>query len=218
MSSYTLTISPDDVTAPSTTVRVDYTADGPRITGLHIDAGTGGGVAPDTLPVIDLGALLRALAPVAQSAPAITGSPAPAAGITPEIGQPAAAPVLAPVPSSAAAPDTAGPSAAPGRGRRAAARTSTRGQKAATGTKPAKATRTATAPRSRRTTTSGGAATSTSTTTNGKRPYRRVPHDIAEVFRQAGNVAGVADHYQVPRHTAQAWVSGARRKGQITTP
>jgi len=214
MSSYTLTISPDDVTAPSTTVRVDYTVDGPRITGLHIDAGTGGGIAPDTLPVIDLGTLLRALAPVARSAPAITGSPTPA---TPAIGEPAAAPVLAPVPSSAAAPDTTSRSAAPGRGRRAATRASTRGQKAATGTKPAKATRTATAPRSRRSTTSGGTATSTSTTANGKRPYRRVPHDIAEVFGQAGSVAGVADHYQVPRHTANGWIRRLRDQGLTPT-
>jgi len=201
-------------------VRVDYTPGGPRITGLHIDAGTGGGIAPDALPVIDLGALLRALAPVTQSVPAITASPTPAtaADTTPTIGEPAAAPALAPAaPSSGAAPDTTSPPAAPSRDRRAGTRSATRGQKTATATKPAKTTGTGTAPRSRRNTTSGATTTPTSTATNGQRPYRKVPHDLADVFGQAGSVAGIADHYQVPRHTAQACVSGARRKGRLTT-
>ena len=41
MSFYTLTIRPDDDTAPSTMVYVDYTPEGPRITGLRIDPSQG---------------------------------------------------------------------------------------------------------------------------------------------------------------------------------
>src|SRR5439155_27059234 len=104
MSSYTLTISPDDSTAPSTTVHVDYTPAGPRITGLHLDAGTDGGLTPDALPVIDLNTLLHALAPMAQPALTITASPVPAAAITTTApaGEPAPAPVLPPLPPTAA--------------------------------------------------------------------------------------------------------------------
>jgi hypothetical protein len=32
------------------------------------------------------------------------------------------------------------------------------------------------------------------------------------VLAQAGGVGAVADHYKVPRHTAQSWVRTLRRK------
>jgi hypothetical protein len=47
-------------------------------------------------------------------------------------------------------------------------------------------------------------------TTAPGRVYRRTPDDLAAVFEQVETVAGVAAHYQVPRHTAQGWVSRLR--------
>lgn len=43
------------------------------------------------------------------------------------------------------------------------------------------------------------------------RSYRRAPTDLAEVVRQAGSASAVADHYGVPRYTAQSWVRTLRR-------
>ncbi|MEU4221649.1 helix-turn-helix domain-containing protein [Actinoplanes sp. NPDC026623] len=43
------------------------------------------------------------------------------------------------------------------------------------------------------------------TAANG-RAYRRMPEDFAAVLRQAGTSTAIADHYGVPRHTAQGWI------------
>lgn len=53
------------------------------------------------------------------------------------------------------------------------------------------------------------ATTKASPATSG-RVYRRTPGDLAAVFAQVGTVAGIAEHYQVPRYTAQGWVSRLR--------
>lgn len=50
------------------------------------------------------------------------------------------------------------------------------------------------------------------------RPYRNAPPDaelIAEYTRLNGSPKGVAEHYHVPRHTAQHWISRLRRDGLI---
>ncbi|HCT80044.1 MAG TPA: hypothetical protein DGT23_26455 [Micromonosporaceae bacterium] len=49
------------------------------------------------------------------------------------------------------------------------------------------------------------------------RAYRRMP-DPAEVkatYLASRTITGVAEHYGVPTHTAQGWVSRLRRKGVI---
>jgi hypothetical protein len=56
------------------------------------------------------------------------------------------------------------------------------------------------------------AATTAASTERG-RVYRRTPGDLATVVERVGpvgTVAGVAAHYQVPRYTAQGWVSRLR--------
>jgi hypothetical protein len=55
-----------------------------------------------------------------------------------------------------------------------------------------------------------GAATSTAASATSGRVYRRTPDDLAAVFARVKTVAGVAEHYQVPRYTAQGWVSRLR--------
>lgn len=54
------------------------------------------------------------------------------------------------------------------------------------------------------------AATTTAPATPTRRVYRRTPDDLAAVFEQVGTVAGIAEHYQVPRYTAQGWISRLR--------
>lgn len=45
------------------------------------------------------------------------------------------------------------------------------------------------------------------------RSYRKLPEDFEQVLRQAGDSASViADHYDVPRHTAYGWIRTARKK------
>lgn len=42
---------------------------------------------------------------------------------------------------------------------------------------------------------------------DGKRPYRRMPDDLADVVRQLGRKpVDLMRHYEVPRHTANGWL------------
>ncbi|MFG1611062.1 hypothetical protein [Actinoplanes sp. NPDC049265] len=56
------------------------------------------------------------------------------------------------------------------------------------------------------------AAATTAAPVTGGRVYRVSPDDLAAVFEQIGTAAGVAAHYQVPRHTAQGWIRRLRAK------
>ncbi|MEV0269771.1 hypothetical protein AB0H43_13410 [Hamadaea sp. NPDC050747] len=56
------------------------------------------------------------------------------------------------------------------------------------------------------------------TSAGGGRTYRRVPDDFDQVLRQAGgNAAVIADHYDVPRHTAYSWIRSARKRSEPTS-
>jgi hypothetical protein len=47
------------------------------------------------------------------------------------------------------------------------------------------------------------------------RAYRRMPppEEVLAAYEQAGSLSGLAEHYQVPRHTIQGWASRLRRQG-----
>jgi hypothetical protein len=47
------------------------------------------------------------------------------------------------------------------------------------------------------------------------RAYRRMPpaEEVLAAYQQAGSLSGLAEHYQVPRHTIQGWASRLRRQG-----
>jgi hypothetical protein len=60
------------------------------------------------------------------------------------------------------------------------------------------------------------AAKKTTRAAAGRRAYRRMPDDFATVYGQAGSAAAIADHYQVPRHTANGWIR--RLRDQATIP
>jgi hypothetical protein len=56
------------------------------------------------------------------------------------------------------------------------------------------------------------------TARQGDRPYRQMPDpaELQAIFDKVGTVTGVAAHYQVPRHTAQGWMSRLRKSSGTT--
>lgn len=49
----------------------------------------------------------------------------------------------------------------------------------------------------------------------GERPYRRMPDPdtIMKAYRKVGTVSGLADRFEVPRHTVNHWVRRLRSQG-----
>jgi hypothetical protein len=48
-----------------------------------------------------------------------------------------------------------------------------------------------------------------------ERIYRRMPdvRELREVYQERRTITGVAEHFGVPRHTAQGWITRLRRRG-----
>jgi len=48
-----------------------------------------------------------------------------------------------------------------------------------------------------------------------ERAYRRMPEpdEVLSIYQQTGTITGLAEHYGVPRHTAQGWAGRLRRSG-----
>lgn len=84
MSSYTITITPDDASRAITTLRVDVSENAARITELLVRAGTATGLAAHQLPAIDLDLLLRAIGPGASPAALRPGATVPDTQAAPE--------------------------------------------------------------------------------------------------------------------------------------
>ena len=207
MNSYTITISPNDDSGNSTTLIVDTSEDQVRVTDVQLHATNG--LTGGQMPTVDFALLLRAVAtssgsPTAiETVPATVPAPADVQAPTPD--QPVAAQArtapsaskprrtkrnatAATTPQPAAPPaarrDTAATAAA-GKATKAPAKRIDRGSSPARTQKPTKA--------------------AAETTTNG-RAYRRMPQDFAAVYGQGSTAAAIADHYGVPRHTAQGWI------------
>jgi len=185
MSSYTITITPDDASLASTTLRVDVSENLPRITELMVRAGAAAGLSPNQLPAVDLDMLLRAVSPSAFQSIA------------------SSAPERLPAAESPATPAAAAERPAGARRRRAVAQAEPKGGKrggrASGGEQPAK----------------GGRAKKAAAKATGERAYRRAPDDLVQVFERLGGVTAVARHYQVPRYTVQSWIRRLRREGQV---
>jgi hypothetical protein len=49
----------------------------------------------------------------------------------------------------------------------------------------------------------------------GRRPYRRMPaaSEVLSAYQQAGTISGLAEHFGVPRHTANSWARRLRQQG-----
>jgi hypothetical protein len=168
MSGYTVTITPSGgQSGPQTTIQVDTTSGAARVTELTVRAG-GSGLSPQELPVIDLAALVAALAP--GSVPALSAAPA--------------APAIADAPATS-------------RGRR--------GRKAAEAPK-----------KSARGGRRRGAAVEEAPAKAG-RAYRRMPaqEDVVAAWNETHSATQVANHFDVPRHTATGWLRRLRQLGII---
>jgi hypothetical protein len=163
MTSYTVTITPEDGDGATTTLRLDVIRGVATLTDMHLHAGAGLSAGP--LPAIDYALLLRA---VGQE----TGAPAKVAAAAKAARQPAK------------------------RARRAAPAAA----------QPPKATRAKVAVK--KAARAGGGE---------RRAYRRMPEDLAGVYKRTGGATAVAEHYGVPRHTVQGWLRRLRAEGVIAS-
>ncbi|WBB69093.1 hypothetical protein [Micromonospora sp. WMMD812] len=234
MSSYTITIAADDPSHATTTLKVEVNDTTPRITELVVRAGQGDGLTVGQIPAVDLDLLLRAIAPAASGQQAIATPPiavsdeVPAAGgVSVENGEPAAGPAAVQATAPTAAADEPATSSPEGAGavdvvvpKQASPATKASEAKKASrvpgaGVTRSRAGKQKTAAGAKATNTAGKATkrTAKATSSAGKgRVYRRSPADLEAVYQQAGSVAAVADHYDVPRHTAQGWIRTMRRR------
>jgi hypothetical protein len=88
-----------------------------------------------------------------------------------------------------------------------------RRSKSAAATKRVPASASATAPKARRGRRLKGGASQAAV--KGERPYRRMPDPdtIMKAYRKVGTVSGLADRFQVPRHTVNHWARRLRSQG-----
>jgi hypothetical protein len=185
---YVITISPEGP-APGTqiTLRVDLSSGRPRVEELLVRPPGDRGLGPTDLSV-DVGLLLRAFigdkdGQIAPEPDSVLGERSTASVSS------ASAPVApggpAPRDASSGTVNTDKPAAGERAPRREAAR--------ATGRR-----------------IGGGSAGATT-----ERPYRRMPdpEEMMVVYQQYGTITGLAEHFGVPRHTAQGWASRLRRAG-----
>ncbi len=212
VTTYTITITADDEAAATTRLRLETSGDQVILTDLHLHDGKG--LSTGQLPAIDYGLLLRAIttttATPLSSATAPTAPPAPTGPAATALARRRTRTAAAPKArrggrGSASVPAAAAQPAAGGRTRRPTA-----GNKAAAAANKSV--------RAGRKTTEATAAKASGRTTGGTgRAYRRMPDDFAAVYQQAGSAAAVAEHYQVPRHTANGWIRRLRKQGTIPT-
>lgn len=215
MTTYTITITADDEAAATTRLRLETSGDQVILTDVHMHDGTG--LSTRQLPAIDYGLLLRAITTTTPT-PLSSASPAQGRGTAPAPTGPAATAPARRRTRTAAAPKARragrGSASVPAAAAQPAAGGRTR--RASTGNKAAAAANKGV--RAARKTTKATAATASGRTTGGTgRAYRRMPDDFAAVYQQAGSAAAVAEHYQVPRHTANGWIRRLREQGIITT-
>lgn len=122
MSSYTITITPEDTSNASATLQVSLGATGARITELTIRAGEGEGLLPDEVPGFDLTRFLRAINPSPAGAPVVTAAIEPPATVAAQ--EATTAPDAAPAAPVESAPvEATAEEAAPARTGRARTRT-----------------------------------------------------------------------------------------------
>jgi hypothetical protein len=212
VSRYLITIAPDDGgtagNSAHTTVRVDTSTGRTRITELTVRSASGSGLAPGDLPAIDVDLLIRALTAPGSAQP-LTVEPATPA----ETGQTSrtdtATPEPAPAQQAATAPRR--------RGRKTAAKTAPAKKTTARKTTGRKATAgkaTATAAKSTKT-ASRRVSAAAAPAAAGTRAYRRMPdpEQVMDAYRQTGTIGGVAEHFNVPRHTVAGWARRLRSLG-----
>jgi len=198
MDSYTITITPNDDSGNSTTLVVDTTDGQVRITDMRLHAADG--LAGGTMPTVDISLLLRAVGTMPSEPPRMAATPAPAPAPA-EAETPTADHVDATPPARAARARAAAPATEPTRPRRAraakAAATPETGRRSRRGSAEGPANSAA---------TKRAAKKAATPATSSGRAYRRMPEDFSTVYAQSSSPAAIAEHYGVPRHTAQGWI------------
>jgi hypothetical protein len=194
MSTYLVVITPEalgdtppGVTAQAT-IRVETSPPTPRITEMTIRSTAPDGLFASSLPSIDLEGVVQALvAGVRHTTPAPAPQRAEKRRAAPEPSSSAdqSGPELAdpePLGPEPLGPEPLGPEpSSPEPSRSEPSRSEPSSPEAAAG--------------------------------NSGRSYRRMPDvdEVRAVFDQVGTVTGLAEHYGVPRHTAQGWMSRIRK-------
>jgi hypothetical protein len=231
MDSYTITITPDDDSGNSTTLTVDTSTGQARITSVHMQAPAG--LTGAQMPSVDVELLLQAVTSHAHTPAALTADVTPAApqpaptdtdidtDTDTDTDEPAATGVTA-APQSATGDTAAQATPAKRTGRRAAAGARVaesapaassgarrrRNEPAPTKAIPRKAALRKAAPAK----TTGRKAPAPVAASSVERAYRRMPDDFAAVYQQVGTTAAIAEHYGVPRHTAQGWIGRHKKQ------
>src|SRR5690349_16605678 len=215
MDSYTITITPNDDSGNSTTLTVDTATGQARITSVHMHAPAG--LTGAQLPSVDVGLLLQAVTgstttPAAISAtPVVEGAPPPARADADEPSITAATVTPEPAAGDATPPTPAAPAKRASRRPAASARTAEKDKALSSGTRRGRkqpAPKTAAPSKTARKRVAAAAPAAESA----ERVYRKMPDDFAAVYRQAGTTAAIADHYGVPRYTAQGWIGRHKKQ------
>jgi len=205
VSSYSITITTDEATNASTTLHANVGANG-RILELTVRANGPEGFTPEELPAFDLRRLISAVILAVPTSAVIEA--APMADALPAVDYTAA---------PAGRKSAGGRAARKANGRKAAGRAKAAPRKAAT--RETAGERQSGARGGRRATKTAGKATAAKATAamadRETRAYRRMPDDVVAVFQQAGGVTRTAEHYGVPRHTAQGWIRRLRMQGDL---
>jgi hypothetical protein len=204
---YTIVITADDDTTTSTTLRLDTSGGEVRLTDLHLHAGNG--LPTGQLPAIDYGLLLQAIAPATPTP--IAAAPAGTVDVasTPQpTSQPRVAAKRASRPTRTGRRPASTTTPAP-----AEPATSTRTRRAATAANRLAAAPNKSARMAKKAVRATPVKNASRAAGGGERAYRRMPADFAAVYRQVATAAAVADHYDVPRHTAHGWIRRLREQG-----
>lgn len=231
MTSYTITVTPSDSSSTTTTVTVETSGGDVRITDVHLHST--GGLNATRLPSIDINLLMQAVSPergVAQTPPhavlAATSQEARAAAAeeqTPHVADDTTSTLArdgGDPPSLEDMSVQAEPANAPGEIAPRARRRRTADKPTASTTSTATSSRTRRRPRSEATGHTKVASTRKTRAAQEKAPaegqarvYRRMPDDFSAVAQELNSATAIAEHYEVPRHTAQNWLRRLRAAG-----
>lgn len=223
MTSYTITVASSDGSGSTTTIAVDSSGGHIRITDVHLHAAAG--LTATQLPSIDIELLMQAVTPqptLAGAAPVAT----PALTDEPVLTAAAATERTADEDTSTNARDAAAsvadmttPTRTPKSPRRAVRQRRTDEEAVAEPRRPSKVASPRPRRRSRSTSRDNAATTPPQKTPTApdqasssekERAYRRMPDDFATVATNLNSASTIAEHYNVPRHTAQGWLRRLR--------
>jgi hypothetical protein len=190
MTSYTIAVTPSDVTQASAVLTVHVDSSERRVTEIFIRLGTSKKPLPDELATFDFRPILETVVLLSHGQlPDHFLSPAGELDLS-------ASSAESHGPGSGAYSSQPNPSSSEG------SRTRSR-------QKPSPADQATTANRTPR-----GSAPPVKT----KNQWEDMPSDLAVIYWRQGTIAKVANHYSVPRHIAQRWIKLLRQGNTVPNP